>query len=70
MTLLLEFTIEKPLNNSNTQLNDILKNQNKILSNLIPPQNNDQPPEQQLNPVTTDDLEFFIYSNPNNEIKV
>jgi len=71
LTFLLEFTIEKPLNNSNTQLNDILKNQNKILSNLIPPQNNDQPPEQpQLNPVSTDDLEFFIYSNENNEIKV
>lgn len=71
LTFLLEFTIEKPLNNSNTQLNDILKNQNKILSNLIPPQNNDQPPEQpQLNPVSTDDLEFFIYSNPNKEIKV
>ena len=69
----MELTIEKPLNNSNNELNDILKNQNKILSNLIPPQNTDQTPEQppeQLNPVSTDDLEFFIYSNPNKEIKV
>jgi len=67
----LELTIEKPLNNSNTQLNDILKNQNKILSILIPPtQTQDQLPEQQLNPISTDDLEFFIYSNPNKEIKV
>jgi hypothetical protein len=72
LTFLLELTIEKPLINSNTQLNDILKNQNKILSNLIPPQNQtpDQPPEQELNPVSTDDLEFFIYSNQNKEIKV
>ena len=73
LTILLELTIEKPLNNSNTQLNDILKNQNKILSNLInitPTQNQDQPPEQQLNPISTDDLEFFIYSNSNKEIKV
>ena len=67
----MELTIEKPLNNSNTQLNDILKNQNKILSILIPPtQTQDQLPEQQLNPISTDDLEFFIYSNPNKEIKV
>ena len=67
----MELTIEKPLNNSNNELNDILKNQNKILSNLIPPQNNDQTPEDlQVNPVSTDDLEFFIYSNPNKEIKV
>ena len=73
LTFLMELTIEKPLNNSNNELNDILKNQNKILSNLIPPQNNDQTPEQppeQLNPVSTDDLEFFIYSNPNLGIKV
>ena len=71
LTLLLEFTIEKPLNNSNTQLNDILKNQNKILSNLISPQNTDQQPDQTpLNPILTDDFEFFIYSNQNNEIKV
>ena len=73
LTILMELTIEKPLNNSNTQLNDILNNQNKILSNLIPPTQNqtqDQPPEQQFNPVSTDDLEFFIYSNSNNEIKV
>ena len=71
LTILMELTIEKPLNNSNTQLNDILNNQNKILSNFIPPtQNQDQPPEQQLNPISTDDLEFFIYSNSNKEIKV
>ena len=73
LTILLELTIEKPLNNSNTQLNDILNNQNKILSNLInitPTQNQEQPPEQQFNPVSTDDLEFFIYSNSNKEIKV
>jgi hypothetical protein len=73
LTLLLEFTIEKPLNNSD-QVNDILKNQNKILSNLInitPTQTPDQPPDQTpINPVSTDDLEFFIYSNPNKEIKV
>ena len=47
-----------------------LSAENKILSNLIPPQNTDQPPEPQVNPVSTDDLEFFIYSNQNNEIKV
>jgi hypothetical protein len=72
LTFLLELTIEKPLINSNNQLNDILKIQNKILSNLIPPQNQtpDQPPEQELNPVSTDDLEFFIYSNQNKEMKV
>ena len=68
--MLFEFTIKKPLNNSNTQLNDIIKNQNKILSNLIPSQNTDQIPDPPLNPVSTDDLEFFIYSNQNNEIKV
>jgi hypothetical protein len=44
---------------------DILKEQNKILANMT---NLEEPPpiqEQPINPISTDDLEFFVYSNPN-----
>lgn len=50
---------------SQTQLLDVLKEQNKILESIS---NTQEPPpsqEQPINPVSTDDLDFFIYSNPN-----
>ena len=68
MTILLEITrvIEEQ---STTEMADILKEQNKILGDLINQQNEpdvEQPEvEQPINPVTTDDLDFFLYSNPN-----
>ena len=44
---------------------DILKEQNKLLA--VMSQSQEPPPvqEQPINPISTDDLEFFIYSNPN-----
>jgi len=50
---------------SQIQMVDILKEQNKILADMS--QSQEPPPiqEQPINPISTDDLEFFIYSNPN-----
>ena len=50
---------------------DVLKQQNKILENMIG--QNQQPidppqVEQPINPIQTDDLEFFLYTNPNLKI--
>lgn len=68
LTILLEITrvIEEQ---SQTEMADILKEQNKILGDLINQQNEpdvEQPEvEQPINPIQTDDLDFFLYSNPN-----
>ena len=50
---------------SQIQMVDILKEQNKLLA--VMSQSQEPPPvqEQPINPISTDDLEFFIYSNPN-----
>ena len=64
LTILIETTREIETL-SQIQMADILKEQNKILANMI---NSEEPPpiqEQPINPISTDDLEFFIYSNPN-----
>lgn len=50
---------------SQIQMTDILKEQNKLLASLTDSQAPPQVQEQPINPVTTDDLEFFLYSNPN-----
>jgi hypothetical protein len=55
---------------STTEMADILKEQNKILEEMSRTEANqpavEQPEvEQPINPVTTDDLDFFLYSNPN-----
>ena len=71
LTILMEITREVE-QQSQTEMADILKEQNKILGDLINQQNqtNQQPieqpeVEQPINPITTDDLDFFLYSNPN-----
>jgi hypothetical protein len=67
ITLLLEITREV-IEQSQTEMADILKEQNKILGDLINQQNQqiEQPEvEQPINPIQTDDLDFFLYSNPN-----
>ena len=64
LTILIETTREIETL-SQTQMADILKEQNKILANMT---NLEEPPpiqEQPINPISTDDLEFFVYSNPN-----
>lgn len=58
----LEYEIESL---SQIQMTDILKEQNKLLASLTDSQAPPQVQEQPINPVTTDDLEFFLYSNPN-----
>jgi hypothetical protein len=65
LTFLLEITRESE-DISTTEMSDILKQQNIIL-NQIANQPTAQPDqtEQPINPVTTDDLDFFLYSNPN-----
>lgn len=56
---------------STSEMKDILKEQNKILGDLINQNQANQQPieqpevEQPINPITTDDLDFFLYSNPN-----
>jgi hypothetical protein len=68
ITILMEITREIE-QQSTTEMADILKEQNKILGTLINQQNQpaiEQPEvEQPINPITTDDLDFFLYSNPN-----
>jgi hypothetical protein len=68
LTILLEI-IREVEELSSTEMADILKQQNKILGDLINQTNQqiEQPAEveQPINPVTTDDLDFFLYSNPN-----
>lgn len=64
LTILIDTTSEVE-SLSQIQMEDVLKQQNKILSDLV---NSQEPPpaqEQPINPISTDDLEFFIYSNPN-----
>ena len=68
LTILMEITrVSEEL--STTEMADILKEQNKILGDLINQANQpaiEQPEvEQPINPITTDDLGFFLYSNPN-----
>jgi len=52
-------------------MTSILKEQNIILNQIVNNQNQVEPPpqtedaEQPMNPVVTDDLDFFLYSNPN-----
>ena len=70
ITILLEIIRE---NNeiSKVDLMEILKQQDKILSDIAKSNQtsiDDTPPEQAVQPITdvqTDDLDFFIYSNPN-----
>ena len=73
LTILIELTREIETL-SQTQMPDILKEQNKILNDIIQQnqQNQNQQQieqteqtEQPINPISTDDLDFFIYSNPN-----
>jgi len=70
LTILLEITREVE-QQSTTEMGEILKQQNKILGDLINQNQANQQPieqpeaEQPLNPIQTDDLEFFLYSNPN-----
>jgi len=68
LTILMEITREVE-QQSQTEMADILKEQNKILGDLINQQNQpvtEQPEvEQPINPIQTDDLDFFLYSNPN-----
>lgn len=64
LTILIETTREFE-SLSQTQMADILKEQNKLLEDIA---NTAQPPpiqEQPINPISTDDLDFFLYSNPN-----
>lgn len=69
LTILFKFTREIEIL-SKTDMTDILKQQNKILENMLNQQNSIEPPqvEQPINPIQTDDLEFFLYSNPNIKI--
>lgn len=64
LTILIETTREVETL-SQTQMADILKEQNKLLADMT--QSEEPPPaqEQPINPISTDDLEFFLYSNPN-----
>ena len=70
LTILMEITREV-IEQSTTEMADILKEQNKILGDLINQNQANQQPieqpevEQPINPITTDDLDFFLYSNPN-----
>ena len=68
-TILIETSYEVE-NLSQTQMIDILKQQNKLLEDLA---NTQEPPpaqEQPINPVSPDDLDFFLYSNPNLTIRI
>ena len=68
LTILLEITREVE-EFSTSEMSEILKQQNKILGDLISQKNQpaiQQPEvEQPINPIQTDDLDFFLYSNPN-----
>ena len=68
LTILFKFNREIEIL-SKTDMTDILKQQNKILENMIGQnQQSITPVEQPINPIQTDDLEFFLYSNPNIKI--
>ena len=64
LTILIETTREIETL-SQIQMADILKEQNKILADMSQSQEPLPIQEQPINPISTDDLEFFIYSNPN-----
>lgn len=64
LTILIETTREVETL-SQTQMTDILKEQNKLLADMTQSEEPPQPQEQPMNPISTDDLDFFIYSNPN-----
>ena len=64
LTILIE-TIREIETLSQIQMADILKEQNKILADMSQSQEPLPIQEQPINPISTDDLEFFIYSNPN-----
>lgn len=68
MTILLEI-VRETQNLSTTEMADVLKEQNKILNQIVNSQSQPQTPpdqvEQPINPITTDDLQFFLYTNPN-----
>jgi hypothetical protein len=69
LTILFKFTREIEIL-SKTDMSEVLKQQNKILENMLNQQNSIEPQqvEQPINPIQTDDLEFFLYSNPNIKI--
>ena len=71
MTILLEI-VRETQDLSTTEMEDVLKEQNKILNQIANSQPSQTPPpsssdqvEQPINPITTDDLQFFLYTNPN-----
>ena len=70
LTFLLEITREYD-ELSTIEMSDVLKQQNIILNQIVNNQNQVEAPpqtedaEQPMNPVITDDLDFFLYSNPN-----
>lgn len=68
MTILLEI-VRETQDLSTTEMADVLKEQNKILNQISNSQSQPQTPpdqvEQPINPITTDDLQFFLYTNPN-----
>jgi len=69
MTFLLEI-VREIQDISTTEMADVLKEQNKILNQIANSQTQPEPSssdqvEQPINPITTDDLQFFLYSNPN-----
>jgi hypothetical protein len=68
LTILFKFTREIEIL-SKSDMADVLKQQNKILENMIGQnQQSIAPVEQPINPIQTDDLEFFLYTNPNIKI--
>jgi len=66
LTILFKLTREIEIL-SKDSMADVLKQQNKILEDMINQNQQQQLPsvEQPINPIQTDDLEFFLYSNPN-----
>ena len=64
ITILIETTREIETL-SQSQMSDILKQQNKVLEDIANIQESPPVQEQPINPISTDDLDFFLYSNPN-----
>jgi len=70
LTLLFEYIIDEKDNNNIDEFKSILENQKEILNQIQQPEQSQpeqtQPEQTQpINPISDDDLEFFIYSNPN-----
>ena len=65
LTLLLEFIIDEKDNNNIDEFKSIIENQKEILNQIQQPGQSQPEQTQSINPISDDDLEFFIYSNPN-----